>query len=125
MEKNNYFKCVLKGTVGALLFTFIGIVILSCLMTKLVLSRQMFNVMYLIISLVSLTFGAVIAARKKKSKGMFVGVGVTIFYYVIIYIICNITSGGFTFNMFELFKFIAALIIGGLGGVFGVNMQQE
>lgn len=124
MENNNYFKCVLKGTVGAILLTFIGIVILSGFMTKFVFSRHMFNVLYMVISLVSLAYGALIAARKKKSKGMFVGSSVTIFYFAIIYIVCSIINGGVNFNMLELFKFIASLIIGALGGVLGVNMQE-
>lgn len=124
MENNNYFKCVLKGTVGTLLFTFSGIVVLSFLMTKLVFSKHMFNVLYLVISLISLAFGAMIAAKKKQSKGLLVGFGVTVFYFVIIYIVCLIINGGFSFNMFELFKLVAALIVGGLGGVLGVNMQE-
>ncbi|EDT75110.1 MULTISPECIES: TIGR04086 family membrane protein [Clostridium] len=124
MENNNYFKCVLKGTVGTLLFTFSGIVVLSFLMTKLVFSKHMFNVLYLVISLISLAFGAMIAAKKKQSKGLLVGFGVTVFYSVIIYIVCLIMNGGFSFNMFELFKLVAALIVGGLGGVLGVNMQE-
>ncbi|MDU6541364.1 TIGR04086 family membrane protein [Clostridium sp.] len=124
MENNNYFKCVLKGTVGTLLFTFSGIVVLSFLMTKLVFSKHMFNVLYLVISLISLAIGAMIAAKKKQSKGLLVGFGVTVFYFVIIYIVCLIMNGGFSFNMFELFKLVAALIVGGLGGVLGVNMQE-
>lgn len=124
MENNNYFKCVLKGTVGTLLFTFSGIVVLSFLMTKLMFSKHMFNVLYLVISLISLAFGAMIAAKKKQSKGLLVGFGVTVFYSVIIYIVCLIINGGFSFNMFELFKLVAALIVGGLGGVLGVNMQE-
>ena len=124
MENNNYFKCVLKGTVGTILFTFSGIVVLSFLMTKLVFSKHMFNVLYLVISLISLAFGAMIAAKKKQSKGLLVGFGVTVFYSVIIYIVCLIINGGFSFNMFELFKLVAALIVGGLGGVLGVNMQE-
>lgn len=124
MENNNYFKCVLKGTVGTLLFTFSGIVVLSFLMTKLVFSKHMFNVLYLVISLISLAFGTMIAAKKKQSKGLLVGFGVTVFYSIIIYIVCLIINGGFSFNMFELFKLVAALIVGGLGGVLGVNMQE-
>lgn len=124
MENNNYFKCVLKGTVGTLLFTFSGIVVLSFLMTKLVFSKHMFNVLYLVISLISLAIGAMIAAKKKQSKGLLVGFGVTVLYSVIIYIVCLIINGGFSFNMFELFKLVAALIVGGLGGVLGVNMQE-
>lgn len=124
MENNNYLKCVLKGTAGTLLFTFIGVVILSCLMTKLVFSKQVFNILYLVITLVSLAAGSMIAAKKNKSKGMLVGFGVTIFYFTIIYIVCSIANGRFNFTMYEIFKLVAALIIGGLSGVLGVNMSS-
>ncbi len=124
MEGNNYFKCVLKGTAGTLLFTFVGIVILSFSMTKLVFSKHVFNVLYVIISLTSLSIGALIAAREKKSKGMLVGIGVTICYYVIIYIFYGIMNGRMTFNIYEMLQFVAALVIGGLGGVLGVNLQD-
>ena len=125
MENNNYFKCILKGTIGTLLFNFIGIVILSSIMTKLTLTKNIFNVIYLIISLVSLACGAMIAARKRKSKGFYVGFGVTIFYCVTVYLIYTIVNGGYTFTGFELFKIIVSFIVGGLGGVLGVNMVQE
>ena len=125
MEDNNYFKCILKGTVGTLLFSFIGIIILSFMMTKLVFSKQIFNLIYVIISLVSLALGSIIAAKKKKSKGMLVGIGVAITYTVIIYILCALLDESIKFNSFELFRFISTLIVGGLGGVFGVNMSGE
>lgn len=124
MENNNYFRCILKGTVGTLLFAFSGLIVLSFLMTKLVFSKHMFNVLYLVISLVSLALGALIAARKKQSKGMLVGFGVTVCYSVTICIICMIINGGFSFNRFELVKLIISFIVGGLGGVLGVNIQK-
>ena len=124
MEKNNYLTSVIKGTAGTLLFNFMGIAILSCFMTKISLNKQMFNVVYLIISFVSLAFGSIIAARKKKSKGLFVGVGVTIFYFVTVYLVCGIVNGNFTLNGFSLFKFVVSLIIGALGGILGVNLAR-
>lgn len=125
MEDNNYFKCILKGTVGTLLFSFIGIIILSFMMTKLVFSKQIFNLIYVVISLVSLALGSIIAAKKKKSKGMLVGIGVAITYTVIIYILFVLLNGSIKFNSFELFRFISTLIVGALGGVFGVNISAE
>ena len=124
MEKNNYLTSVIKGTAGTLLFNFMGIAILSCFMTKISLNKQMFNVVYLIISFVSLAFGSIIAARKKKSKGLFVGLGVTIFYFVTVYLVCGIVNGNFTLNGFSLFKFVVSLIIGALGGILGVNLAR-
>lgn len=125
MDGNNYLKCILKGIIGTLLFSLIGIVILSFIMSKAVFSKQIFNLIYIIISLVSLAFGSMIAAKKKKSKGMLVGIGVAMLYIIVIYLFCTLFSGGFKFSSFEVIRFIAILIVGALGGVFGVNMGDE
>ena len=69
MENSKYFKSVLKGTTGSLIFSFIGITLLSLMMTKLVFSKGIFNMIYVIISLCSLSLGAIIGARKNETKG--------------------------------------------------------
>ena len=42
MENSKYFKSVVKGTIGTIIFSFIGIAVLSLLMTKLVFSTRYF-----------------------------------------------------------------------------------
>lgn len=122
MENNKYFRAVLKGTVGSITLSLIGVVILSTLMTKLVFSKGIFNMIYVIISLLSLSLGAVIGAKKNESKGWLVGFGVAIGYYLILFILSSVLDGGITFKLFDLAKLGIALVVGTLAGMLGINL---
>jgi putative membrane protein (TIGR04086 family) len=122
MENSKYLKSVIKGTVGTLILSFIGITILSMLMTKLVFSKNIFNMAYVIISLCSLSLGAIIGAKKNESKGWIVGFGIALCYYIILFILSSIFSGQITFKLFDFTKLIIALAVGTLAGMLGINL---
>lgn len=122
MENNKYFRAVLKGTVGSITLSLIGVVILSALMTKLVFSKGIFNMIYVIISLLSLSLGAVIGAKKNESKGWLVGFGVAIGYYLVLFILSSALGGEITFKLFDLAKLGIALVVGILAGMLGINL---
>ena len=122
MENNKYFRAVLKGTVGSITLSLIGVVILSALMTKLVFSKGIFNIIYVIISLLSLSLGAVIGAKKNESKGWLVGFGVAIGYYLVLFILSSALGGEITFKLFDLAKLGIALVVGILAGMLGINL---
>lgn len=123
MDNSKYFKSVAKGTIGTLIFSFLGITVLSLMMTKLVFSKGIFNMIYVIISLCSISLGAIIGARKNEAKGWLVGLGVAIGYYLILFLLSCILSGNITFQLFDLFKLVIALVIGTLAGMLGINMK--
>lgn len=122
MENSKYFRSVLKGTVGTLIFSFIGIAVLSLLMTKLVFSQGIFNMIYVIISLCSLSLGAIIGAKKNESKGWLVGFGVAFGYYLVLFLLSSSFSGEITFKLFDLAKLGIALVVGTLAGMLGINL---
>ena len=122
MENSKFFKSVLKGTTGSLIFSFIGITILSLLMTKLVFSKGIFNMIYVIISLCSLSLGAMIGAKKNESKGWLVGLGVAIGYYLVLFALSSSFSSETTFKFFDLAKLSIMLAVGTLAGMLGINL---
>ncbi|EKQ56990.1 MULTISPECIES: TIGR04086 family membrane protein [unclassified Clostridium] len=122
MENSKYLRSVAKGTVGTLLFSFIGITVLSLLMTKIVFSKGIFNMLYVIISLCSLSLGAIMGAKKNESKGWLVGFGVAIGYYFILFILSSIFSGEIAFKLFDFVKLLIALAVGTLAGMLGINL---
>ena len=122
MENNKYVKSVVKGTIGTIIFSFIGITVLSMLMTKLVFSKGIFNMVYVIISLCSLSLGAIIGAKKNEAKGWLVGFGVALGYYVVLFILSSSFSGEITFKIFDLTKLVIALAVGTLAGMLGINL---
>ena len=122
MENNKYVKSVVKGTIGTIIFSFIGIAVLSMLMTKLVFSKGVFNMVYVIISLCSLSLGAIIGAKKNEARGWLVGFGVALGYYVVLFILSSSFSGEITFKLFDLTKLAIALAVGTLAGMLGINL---
>jgi putative membrane protein (TIGR04086 family) len=122
MENNKYVKSVLKGTIGTIIFSFIGIALLSMLMSKLVFSKGIFNMIYVIISLCSLSLGAIIGAKKNEAKGWLVGFGVALGYYIVLFILSSSLSGEITFKLFDLTKLVIALAVGTLAGMLGINL---
>ena len=122
MENSKYFRSVVKGTTGALILSFIGIAVLSLLMTKLVFSTGIFNMIYVIISLCSLSLGAIIGAKKNGAKGWLVGVGVALGYYLVLFILSSSSSGEITFKLFDLTKLVIASAVGTLAGMLGINL---
>ena len=122
MENNKYVKSVVKGTLGNIIFSFIGIAVLSLLMTKLVFSQGIFNMIYVIISLCSLSLGAIIGAKKNEAKGWLVGFGVALGYYIVLFILSSSFSGEITFKLFDLTKLLIALAVGTLAGMIGINL---
>ncbi|WP_297420804.1 TIGR04086 family membrane protein [Clostridium sp.] len=122
MENSKYLRSVVKGTVGTLLFSFIGITVLSLLMTKIVFSKGIFNMLYVIISLCSLSLGAIMGAKKNESKGWLVGFGVAIGYYFVLFILSSIFSGEIAFKLFDFVKLLIALAVGTLAGMLGINL---
>ena len=122
MENSKFFKSVLKGTTGSLIFSFIGITVLSILMTKLVFSKGIFNMIYVIISLCSLSLGAIIGAKKNESKGWLVGFAVAIVYYLVLFILASSFSSETTFKLFDLAKLGIMLVVGTLAGMLGINL---
>ena len=122
MENSKYFKSVIKGTLGTIILSFIGISVLSLLMTKLVFSKGIFNMIYVIISLCSISLGAIIGARKNETKGWLVGFGVALGYYLVLFIISSSFSGEITFKLFDLTKLVIALTVGTLAGMLGINL---
>jgi len=122
MENNKYVKSVVKGTIGTIIFSFIGIAVLSMLMTKLVFSKGIFNMVYVIISLCSLSLGAIIGAKKNEARGWLVGFGVALGYYVVLFILSSSFSGEITFKLFDLTKLAIALAVGTLAGMLGINL---
>jgi putative membrane protein (TIGR04086 family) len=122
MENSKYFKSVAKGTVGTLIFSFVGISVLSLLMTKLVFSKGIFNMIYVIISLCSLSLGAMIGAKKNESKGWLVGFGVALAYYLVLFILSSSFNGELAFKLFDFVKLLIALAVGTLAGMLGINL---
>lgn len=122
MEENNYFRSVFKGTVGAIVFSLIGLIILSQVMTKCKVSSNIRSMIVVITVLVSLSIGSIVAARKNGCKGMLVGGGVGLSFYFIFFLCASILNGAVCFSIYDFGKLVVLIVIGAIAGILGVNI---
>lgn len=122
MEKRKYYKSVCKGIAGAMILCLFGFTILSVVITRVDISKGMYNLIYTIIALLSLSTGAVVGAKKNKCKGWLVGAGIAIGYYFILFFTASILKNGFDFQYIDFIKLAAVMFIGIVSGILGVNL---
>ena len=122
MEENNYFRSVMKGTVGAIIFSLVGIIILSAIMTTCKVSSNIRSMIIVITVLISLSIGSIVAAKKNGSKGMLVAIGVGFAFYIVYFITLSILGGSLDFSVYELGKMAVLIVTGALAGILGINL---
>ena len=122
MEENNYFRSVIKVTVGTIIFSLVGIIILSAIMTTCKVSSNIRSMIIVITVLISLSIGSIVAAKKNGSKGMLVGIGVGFAFYIVYFITLSILGGSLAFSVYELGKMAVLIVTGALAGVLGINL---
>lgn len=122
MEKTKYCRAVCKGIIGAIILCLFGFTLLSIIMTKIDVSKAMYNFIYSSIALISLCLGSIAGAKKNGSKGWLVGAGISIGYYFILFFIAAMFGKGFSFQGVDAVKLAGVMFIGIISGILGVNL---
>ena len=125
MEWKNYFSCVLKGVIGALASVVILTAILALSMMFIDISGAVFNVIYVVITAVSVIFGTIIAVKLHGEKGWLVGIAVGIIFYIALYLIGVISGAKATFGLYQFIKFGLCVLVGFLSGMLGINLGRN
>lgn len=123
MQENNFFKSVLKGTIGTIIISLVAIIILSAVMTKFNINNSIRSMIIIITVLISISAGSIIASKKNGSKGMLVGICVGAEFYCIYFITASVLGGSLIFSVYELGKLSIIMIVGALSGILGVNIN--
>ena len=121
--KNKFIISVSKGIASSIFICAISIFILSAVMSKFTIKVGVLNAVYVIISLLSLTLGAVIAARNNNNKGWMTGLVVAIGYYVMIFLISAFLYRSIEFGTMEIIKLFGSIAVGILAGMLGINTK--
>ena len=121
-EKKFYIKDIIIGVAISFISTMLLFLIFACMMANTSISENLINPSIIILSGISIFFGAGIASKKVQKKGIFVGASIGGIYIILMYIISSILSGNFSINMYSVMMILISILMGGLGGVLGVNM---
>lgn len=121
-ENRSFVKSVLKGWIGSVLLTFIFLLILSLAMIKFELSENVYSIIFIVISVLSLVIGSVLAARINGEKGLISGALVGILFFIFIFVLSSIINGSFSFDMMQIYRMLGCTIVGAIAGILGVNI---
>ena len=121
-ENRSFVKSVLKGWIGAVLLTFMLMLILSLAMIKFELNDNICSIIFTVITVVSLVIGAVLAARNNGERGWLTGGIVGLLFFVFIFVFSSVINGSFAFDITQIYKLIGCFGVGTIAGILGINL---
>ena len=121
-ENRSFVKSVLKGWIGAVLLTFMLMLILSLAMIKFELNDNIYSIIFTVITVVSLVIGAVLAARNNGEKGWLTGGIVGLLFFIFIIVFSSVINGSFAFDITQIYKLIGCFGVGTISGILGINL---
>lgn len=116
------YSCAAEGTFRAALLTLIMLVIYSVVTSYLPPSMKVTSVFYIVITLLSVLYGAVFAAKKSGEKGWLMGIMVAATYMIVLYLVKVVGGGSADIGMREIVRTVLALGIGAFSGMLGINL---
>ena len=120
--KNLIEKGKKNGWIGAVLLTFMLMLILSLAMIKFELNDNIYSIIFTVITVVSLVIGAVLAARNNGERGWLTGGIVGLLFFVFIFVFSSVINGSFAFDITQIYKLIGCFGVGTIAGILGINL---
>jgi putative membrane protein (TIGR04086 family) len=122
MEKNIKFSCVGAGVLRSSILTLIAMLIYSGIITIIPDNMKVKAVVIMIITCLSVLYGAAYAAKKAKRKGWITGVLVALFYCLLVYVISILSGRNAVLGLSDILRVCIALFVGALSGMLGINL---
>ena len=126
LDKNEIiqnFIRILKGSIIAIILTFILLFIFAILLTYTNIQENIINPIIIVITAISILIGSSISTLKIKKMGMVNGGFIGLIYILTIYFISSITGSGFTLQIQSIIMMISSVVAGMIGGIIGVNLN--
>ncbi len=122
MEQRAFLTKVTKGVLRAAVITTILLVIYAIIMTFTDVSKQVTSVYYLLVTCLSVIYGAIYSAKKNNKNGWLVGMLVAFLYMLLLYIISTVIFKDVSLGTKELLRMAIAVMVGALSGMLGINI---
>ena len=106
----NNLRRILKGSITAIVITFVLLLIYAILLTYTNLNENTMSITIIIITAISILAGSFISSMNIKKIGLTSGMLVGLIYIITIYSIIMITS---------------SVVAGAVGGIVGVNIKKN
>ena len=121
---NNYILNILKGVGIAFVFTIVSLSVFSCLLVFTSLSENLMQPVVIVITAVSILIGSSISCLRVKKNGILNGLCIGAIYFITLYLISSIFWVGFSLNLKAILMVSLGTVIGGIGGIIGINFKK-
>ena len=114
---------ILKGTAISIVITFALLIIFSAILTYTSVNENTMPAVIIIVTALSILIGSQVTTSKMKKNGIVNGILVGGIYFVFLYILSSIISKNFTLNNYSIIMMATNILLGGIGGIIGVNKK--
>lgn len=123
--KKAFWTQVLKGTLIAVSFSLVAILIFALIIKYVGITDNLISPINQVIKVISIFIGTFFALKKDCSKGLAKGLFIGVFYTALAYILFSALSRTFAFNLTLLNDMLFGMIIGAICGIIAVNLKRK
>lgn len=120
---NQSLVAVTKGTLLAIILSLMCILVLALIIKLANLDDTLIPPINQAIKIISIVIGAGYAAKNSRQRGWLKGSATGLFYILLGFLLFSLVDGGFSLNQIILSDSLMGIIVGGIGGVIGVNLR--
>jgi len=124
MYKKIKYSFIGQGVLRASILTMLCVLIYSLITAFTPSSPKVTSIFIVVLTLVSVLYGAIYATLKTGSMGWLVGLLVSLFYMLILYIVSVFCGKGFGLDVGDFIRLLLALAVGSLSGMLAVNIKD-
>ena len=124
INKNSNLYIVAKGFIISLILSIISILLYAIILVNSSIGENTIKPVIITITGISILMGSSISCLKIKKNGIINGIIIGGLYFISLYILSSIAFCGFGFNISSIIIIIIGMILGGVGGIIGVNIGK-
>ena len=124
VNKENVFYAIAKGFFISLIISIFSILIYSFILVKTNIQESTIKPVIITITGISILIGSSISSLKIKKNGIVNGTCIGGLYFITLYVLSSIAFTGFSINLSSIIMIIVGIILGGIGGIIGVNIRK-
>lgn len=122
-DNSNSVIRILKGSIIAMVATIILLIIFAAILTYTNINENTMPTVIIVITALSILIGSQIATSKIKRNGILNGAIVGLIYIAFLYILSGLVTKNFSLNNYSIIMIATSILVGGLGGIIGVNRK--
>lgn len=122
-NNSNGIVIILKGTLISIIATIVLLMIFAAVLTYSNINENSMSTVIIVVTALCILVGSQITTSKIKRNGIVNGALVGAIYILALYLISSIISKDFSLNIYSIIMMATSILIGGIGGIIGVNKK--